>query len=277
MVVIKEFPSRSFESRVDALKELVTNKKTLIAQKKGIIKEADAINCYKIDNGSDVSVSKAESAAVVKADTDTIIVKAVSNAVNYYDSHGDVSLPSSWNRTAKNTKNGLHLQEHEMRFDKIISDEVSFSVENFTWKELGYNFEGETEALVMTSKVQKEDNPYMFGKYVRGKVKNHSAGLRYVSISLAINSGEEWAKEEKAVWDKYYDSIANKEDVDEAGYFWAIHEQKIIETSAVPRGSNPATPTISVESADSTSTKEEDSFDDTPRGETKSFINTNFF
>ena len=277
MVVIKEFPSRSFESRVDALKELVTNKKTLIAQKKGIIKEADAINCYKIDNGSDVSVSKAESAAVVKSDTDTIIVKAVSNAVNYYDSHGDVSLPSSWNRTAKNTKNGLHLQEHEMRFDKIISDEVSFSVENFTWKELGYNFEGETEALVMTSKVQKEDNPYMFGKYVRGKVKNHSAGLRYVSISLAINSGEEWAKEEKAVWDKYYDSIANKEDVDEAGYFWAIHEQKIIETSAVPRGSNPATPTISVESADSTSTKDEDSFDDTPQGETKSFINTNFF
>ena len=165
-----------------------------------------------------------------------------------------------------------------MQFDKIISDEVKFSVEKMTWKDLGFDYEGETEVLMMESKVHKEDNPYMFERYIKGKVKNHSSGLRYVNIGLAVNSDEEWAKEEKAIWDKYIDQIVNKDEVEEAGYFWAVFEQKIIENSAVPKGSNPATPTISVESAESTSTKDENSEEySTSQSETKSLTNLNFF
>lgn len=275
MITLKEFPNKSFATKEEAFKELVLNKKTLLAAKKAVIKHADAISY----NGNFQEKTEAIKAGNTDLrDVNTITVKAVSNAVNYFDSHGDVSMPGSWNRTAKNTKDGLHLQEHKMQFDKIISDEVKFSVEKMTWKDLGFDYEGETEVLMMESKVHKEDNPYMFERYIKGKVKNHSSGLRYVNIGLAINSEEKWAREEKEIWDKYIDQIVNKEEVEEAGYFWVVFEQKIIENSAVPKGSNPATPTISVESAESTSTTDENSEEDsTSQSETKSLTNLNFY
>ena len=275
MITLKEFPNKSFATKEEAFKELVLNKKTLIAAKKAVIKHADAISYH----GNFQEKTEAIKAGNTDLrDVNTITVKAVSNAVNYFDSHGDVSMPGSWNRTAKNTKDGLHLQEHTMQFDKIISDEVKFSVEKMTWKDLGFDYEGETEVLMMESKVHKEDNPYMFERYIKGKVKNHSSGLRYVNIGLAINSEEKWAREEKEIWDKYIDQIVNKEEVEESGYFWAVFEQKIIENSAVPKGSNPATPTISVESAESTSTTDENSEEEsTSQSETKSLTNLNFY
>jgi hypothetical protein len=50
--------------------------------------------------------------------------------------------------------------------------------------------------------------------------------------------------------------IANQTKADECGYFFAVTEARVIEGSAVVRGSNIATPTISVtEAADSTSDK----------------------
>ena len=275
MITLKEFPNKIFATKEEAFKELVLNKKTLIAAKKAVIKHADAISY----NGNFQEKTEAIKAGNTDLrDVNTITVKAVSNAVNYFDSHGDVSMPGSWNRTAKNTKDGLHLQEHQMQFDKIISDEVKFSVEKISWRDLGFDYEGETEVLMMESKVHKEDNPYMFERYIKGKVKNHSSGLRYVNIGLAINSEEKWAREEKEIWDKYIDQIVNKEEVEEAGYFWTVFEQKIIENSAVPKGSNPATPTISVESAESTSTTDENSEEEsTSQSETKSLTNLNFY
>lgn len=254
MITLKEFPDKTFSNSEEAFKELILNKKFIIEKKKSAIKYADAVQYFgTVEN---------ENKEVVKADTiidlssySKIKVVAVSNACFYFDSHNDVSISESWNRTAKNTKDGLHLQEHQMRFDKLISDDVFFTVEKKTWKELGFDYEGSTNCLVMHSNVEKETNPFMFGKYIKGKVRNHSSGLRYVSIEMAVNSEADWAKEEKEIWDKYYPDIVNKDDVDNYGYFFAVIEQKIIENSAVLKGSNPATPTISVEPVADTSTK----------------------
>lgn len=272
MITLKEFPDKTFESSDEAIKYLIDNKKTLISAKKAAIKLADPF----VFSGAEqsVTVQKAEG---VSEDVNILNVVAVSNACNYYDSHGDVSISGSWNRTAKNTKNGLHLQEHKNQFDKLISDDVYFKVETKTWKELGFDYEGSTECLVMYSRVEKETNPFMFDRYSKGKVKNHSAGLMYVQMELAVNNSADWAKDEKEVWDKYYKDIANKDEVDQKGYFWAVIEQKIIENSAVLRGSNPATPTISVEPADSTSTKNENPTDVTSQCETKTMLNLNFY
>ena len=266
MITLKEFPNRTFTTFDEAMKELIANKKIIIAAKKSAIKYADSLPYFGTIQNENKEVVKAESENKLE-DALSINVVAVSNACNFYDSHGDVSINGSWNRTAKNTKNGLHLQEHKMSFDKLISENVSFVVETKTWKELGYDYEGSTECLVMYSQIEKETNPYMFEKYIKGKVKNHSSGLRYVNVEFAINSSADWAKEEKEIWDKYYPNIVNKDDVDERGYFLAVIEQKIIENSAVIRGSNPATPTISVEPAISTSTKM-----DSPEGTPKSVI-----
>ena len=276
MIVLKEFEGKTFESNDEAIRFLIENKKIVISQKKAVTKHGDSVGysgtIYNEKNGA----IKAENTADLSNVT-TINIKAVSNACNYYDSHGDVSLNGSWKRTANNTKDGLHLQEHKMQFDKIISDEVNFKVEIISWKDLGFDYEGKTECLVMYSKAYKKDNPYMFDKYVNGKVKQHSVGLRYVSIDLAVNNSAEWAKEEKELWDKWYPSIINKEDVDAAGYFWAVSEQKVIENSAVPKGSNPATPTIYVEPVTDTSTKAENTDPVTTTPEYKTNINLNLF
>src|SRR5690606_2655782 len=85
----------------------------------------------------------------------------------------------------------------------------------------------------------------MFEKYVKGKVKNHSVGMRYVKAFLAIN--EPRYKEEYEIWEKYYPQIANKSVADERGYFFAVTEAKVVEGSAVLKGSNEYTPTTSIE------------------------------
>lgn len=275
MIVLKEFPNKSFTTTDEAVKFLIENKKTLIAQKKSAVKYSDPFSFSGLPV-AEKTAEKAEGNATLE-DATVIKVVAVSNACNYFDSHGDVSINGSWNRTAKNQKMGLHLQEHQNKFDKLISDEVSFAVETKTWKELGFDYEGATECLVMYSTVEKETNPFMFTKYVKGKVKNHSSGLMYINMDLAVNNSADWAKDEKELWDKHYPSIVNKDDVDQRGYFWAVTEQKILENSAVLRGSNPATPTISVEPADSTSAKTENPDKSTSHSEQSIFINPNFY
>ena len=77
----------------------------------------------------------------------------------------------------------------------------------------------------------------------------------YVKIEMCINSDSKWDVEEKENWDKYYPMVANKEMADNYGYFWAVSEAKVIEGSAVPLGSNPATPTLNISETKSTQEK----------------------
>jgi hypothetical protein len=115
-----------------------------------------------------------------------------------------------------------------------------------TWRELGFDYEGKTEALVFDSEVEKARNKFMFEQYARGYVKNHSVGMRYVNLFMCINSDEKYYIEEKENWDKYVGEVVNLSEAEETGYFWAVTEAKLVEGSAVPLGSNYATPTQSV-------------------------------
>ena len=90
--------------------------------------------------------------------------------------------------------------------------------------------------------IKRNRNAYMLDQYAKGYVKNHSVGMKYVKLSLAIN--DEDYKEEFAVWNEYIDIIANKQNTIENGFFYAVKEAKVIEGSAVPLGSNTITPTI---------------------------------
>lgn len=271
MITAKEFPNKTFSSQEELLKALIANKSTLIAQKKMITKFSDS-SCYSLLLNSKDVASKGESENDIE-DASKLKLKLVINTTNIYDSHGDVSINGSWNKTAKESKNVLLLQEHKMTFDHIISDKVETKVEVVKWSDLGFDYKGTTEALVFYVEVDHERNEFMFEQYLKGYVKEHSAGLRYVKIEFAVNNSADWAKDEKEVWDKYYPSIVNKEDVDEKGYFWAVIEQKIIEGSAVVKGSNFATPTISVEAVSDTSKNEPDN----STQKQKQVINLNFY
>ena len=236
-----------YTNKEDLFRFLKDNKDKLITLKKNEMKRADAVSfraSLLFDKTEDVS--KANDAPEVLLSRDSIKVKSIINTTNLLDGHGDVHIKGLWKKTLKEQKNLYLLQEHQMKFDHIISDDVTASTKKMTWKELGFDFEGDTEALVFDCEIQKARNPYMFEQYARGYVKNHSVGMRYVQLHLCIDSDDKYSKDEKENWDKYIGEVANKDEVEAQGYFWAVTEAKLVEGSAVPLGSNWATPTQSV-------------------------------
>jgi hypothetical protein len=220
------------------LKKIKDNKHIILAEKKATLKFADAV-VLEATTETIENVNKETGEA--KPDPTKLKLKVVINTTNILDSHGDVHIKGLWKKTLKENKNLFLLQEHQMKFDKIISDKINAYTEP-------YDYNGkELEALIFETEITKERNPFMFEQYQKGFVKNHSVGMRYVKLEMAINSTEQYYKEEKAIWDKYIDQVANKEKAEEQGYFFAVTEAKAIEGSAVVVGSNQVTPTLLVE------------------------------
>lgn len=272
MIKVKEFPNRTFSDKEELFKALRENKADLVSTKKMQTKECDAVfNVVPLINEKGETV-KAET--IDTANVNQIKVELVINTTNLMDSHSDVHLKGIWTKSAKEQKNLMLLQEHKMTFDHIISDSVSASVKEYKWEDLGFEFKGTTEALVFSATIDKNRNPFMFEQYSKGYVKEHSVGMRYVKLELALNSENKYDAEEKEVWDKYISEVANKEEAENQGYFWAVTEAKIIEGSAVVKGSNFATPTISVQAVKDTCINNNEPSNDTQKIEQlKSIIN----
>lgn len=180
-------------------------------------------------------------------DPNTLTVKTVINTTNLMDQHFDVHIPGIWDKSISENKYIYHLNNHGRDFSSVIAegDAVKAYTQTFTWKELGFPYEGKTQALVFESTIKREDNPQMFDRYKANKVRQHSVGMRYVKIGMALNSKREDDQKYKEAWDKYYPLIANKEMADAKGFFWYVTEAKFTEGSAVLFGSNHATPTLS--------------------------------
>lgn len=229
-----------FQNKDGMLDFFLENKSTLLEAKKKGIKHADSI-LYQPEN-------VASKAAPVGSSSTKIQVRSVINTTNLMDSHSDVHIPGLWKKSLKEQKNFMLLQEHEMKFDKIISDEVKAFTEEMSFRKLGFYLPGETQALIFDSLINSDRNKFMFDQYSRGYVKNHSVGMQYVKLFLAVNSDSDEFKEEAANWEKYIDQVANRKEAENQGYFFAVTEAKILEGSAVPVGSNIVTPTLSIES-----------------------------
>lgn len=230
-----------FDNRKDRIKFVVENKDKLLAAKQADMKRADgiAVSTYT----QPVVASKAMLGR--GDDQDILKVSVIINTTNWFDSHGDVHLDGIWNKSLKENKFLMFLQEHDIySFKKIIADgeDLKAYTKKFKFRDLGFDADGVTEALVFDAVIRSKRNEFMFEQYKNGYVRNHSVGMRYVKVSLAVDDDDEPAY--KTVWDKYYPLIGNKEAAKEAGYFFAVHEAKIIEGSAVPLGSNTLTPTL---------------------------------
>ena len=230
---------KNFKSITEYHEHLINNIDLVISEKKATIKQADPFMFV----GSEF---KQEKSIVSTTDATKIKVKAIINTTNLYDSHQDVHIKGLWKKTLQEKRKIYLLQEHLMKFDHVISRDVKATTETITWKELGYKYEGETQALIFDANISINDNAYMFDMYKRGNVDQHSVGMQYVNIYLCINSEETWAKEYKDNYDKYISHVANKEQI-QGGVFYAVTEAKLIEGSAVLLGSNPITPTLEIE------------------------------
>lgn len=234
----------TFETKKELFKFLVENKDILMAQKKAEVKHADGfLYVHSVNKDGKIKAIKANE-PIDTTNINEIKVVAIINTTNLMDSHLDVHMPGIWNKSLQENKMIMHLQEHSMSFSKIIAEgnDLKASVKFFKWSELGFEFEGQTQALVFESTVKRDRNEFMFKQYANGFVKNHSVGMRYVKLLLAINDEDEAGEFE--MWEKYISEVANKQTAIDRGYFWVVKEAKVIEGSAVPLGSNFATPTL---------------------------------
>jgi len=223
------------------------NKELIITQKTNAIKHGDFCNAViQEDNG----VQKA-GVDVTGEDSTVLNAKLIINTTNVIDSHMDCHINGLWKKSLNETKSLLLLQEHQMDFENVIADSVNDNLiattEIIDWKKLGFKFVGSTEALIFNAQIKKDVNEFMFNLYRKGRVLNHSVGMRYIKMFLCIDSNEAMYSSEKANWDKYYPIVVNQEVADHKGFFYAITEAKVIEGSAVVKGSNAYTPTIEIE------------------------------
>ena len=224
---------------------LVKNESLIIHAKKSEVKKADSIIVSPMfidDKGKQVSKAEIEQVSV---DPSKIKVKLVINTTNWFDSHWDVHIPGLWKKSLADNKNGFYLLEsHGRNFQDVIAEGCEGYTKNYSWRDLGFDLTGITEALVFDGTLDKLRNEYMFTQYQKGYVKKHSVGMRYIKMVTCINDDDYPVQKEN--WDKYIEMVANKQDAIDSGYFWAILEAQVVEGSAVLFASNCMTPTLSV-------------------------------
>lgn len=264
MITAKEFPDIEFDSKEELFKALKNNKERICKIKKHSVKHSDSIQVPEFTK-KDLTIKGIE---LPGFDKDSIY--AVINTTNYLDSHNDVHLSGIWNKSVNEQQGNIsYIVNHDLAIGKEIAYEkdVEMMLKEFKFSDLGYSSDMITQALIF--KVKKEN---IIMDLVKDRVEKkipsqHSVRMQYVKLDLAIDSTDEDFKEEKRIWDKYKDSIANQKAL-EQGYFWAVSEAKIyLEGSMVVRGSNDITPMILGKSEPSTDTpKAEPSGNDTPKG-----------
>jgi len=232
---------------------LVENKSALIAQKKAFKKETDVIVSAPeslMIVGKDGTLKAAEP---TEENATSWPVKIVGNACYWMDSQRDVLVKDSAKKSIQQRKNIIpHLHDHIHPLDAQVGDVTDIYLEDISLRKLGLNKSGSTQCVIMESNVQKDYNPRVFNLYKTGKVKQHSIGLQYIDIEMAIND-EEYEKE-MDFWNKYIDQIINKEEAEEMGYFWVVKEYKLLEISGVLFGANELTPTLESGKSHSTET-----------------------
>lgn len=238
MTIKCEFLNKEYASKEDRLKDIISNKHDLLAMKKASFKCSDGLSF----NSSSNSVEKSENSTKRLEIGDTI--KVVINTTNYLDSHMDVHLDGIWNKSAKE-QNGktYHVVDHNLSLGSIVGypKDVNISIERMSWKELGYDFIGDTEALVFATKLTDKSNMDAFKAYRDSEPIQHSIRMEYVNIQLAVNDPED--KDGYKLYVETLPKIVNREKAVEYGFFFVVNEAKISkEGSTVPFGSNDITP-----------------------------------
>ena len=165
------------------------------------------------------------------------------------DSHDDVHSKGVFSKSIKERQNSIfHLHDHKFEITAKVGEPTKVYEKELLWSDFGIDKAGSTTALLMDSEIYKDYNDKIFNEYKSGRINQHSVGMQYVKIDLAVNDDE--YEEEYKVWQDNIESVGNKELAEEKGYFWLVREAKLIEISAVLLGSNSLTPTLENKQAD---------------------------
>jgi len=216
------------------IEEIIKNKEELIKLKKAEVKT--------VKGGiSSITKTNATIKGVFKDNDNSLERTIVGNTYLWMDSHDDVHAKGCFTKSVKENKNIFHLHDHEFKITSKVGEPKKTYEEDIAWKDLGVNKSGMTQALFMDTEIFKDYNSQIFNEYKAGRINQHSVGMQYTKIDLAVND-EAFEKEFKT-WNDNIDTLGNPEKANEKGFFWLVREAKLIEISAVLMGSNELTPT----------------------------------
>lgn len=260
------------------------HKKALLAQKREMaIKYCDpffgtTLREGMLGNGGEAEKAFFKTPLDGKRDlSGTVRVKAVANTAYWIDSQRDVLMPGCWGKSIKDRQGMIpHIHDHIHSIMSHIGDVAGIYSEQSPWSALGIDKAGYTETLVFETDIRRDYNEKAFAMYRAGKVTQHSIGMQYISIALAVD--DEHDKEGKALYDEVLPLLGNPDEAN--GYFFVVKEIRLLENSAVLFGSNPLTPTLHMEGQGTpteppqgTPTEPQDAFDWKGYIEGKTFLN----
>lgn len=238
---VNDINNLSKSERFDYLRK---SKKDLIKIKKSSDINSDIIVApYKVVNEQIINSTSKSQKQYVSPEQESIFVKVVANTANWIDSQMDLIIPGAWNKSINERKNLIpFLHDHLRTLDARIGDVKDIYGEELPLRSLGIDKEGTTEALIFAADIQKSYNENIFNQYKNKQVTQHSIGLRYIDLVLAINDPDDIDHFKQ--WEHYINQAINPEKAIELGYFWIVKELKLIENSAVLFGANEITPTL---------------------------------
>lgn len=233
---------KDFETKDEMFKELKANKDEIISLKKSQIQKS-------CDKGISVkaraiSISKLKETNKDFHLDDSFYYIAV-NTTRILDNHDDLHLDGLWDVTAKarQGKNFL-VEDHMLQMNKVAVKKqyVEILIAMIPFSMVGKSFKGDTQALIYKVPKDKVISKTSKEWLESGDEIEASVRMQYVTIDLAMDSDDPDNTTEKKLFNKHIDTIANKEELDDIFFFWAVSEAKnILESSLVVLGSNSAT------------------------------------
>lgn len=238
---------------------LVSNKEEIINQKKAIRKNADACVFTVTEDLIDPAALTTKALKVTYSNdkekgllTRTILA----NTYWWLDSLSDVHIGSKGRNVAlftesiKNRAAKIYpIDQHKFDLDGKIGQTLELFEAPISWRALGVGKTGMTEGLFAVAEISKELNERRYNDYLNDRIDQHSVGMQYLDIELAVNDADEYPREYK-VWQKHINEIGNRTKAEGQGYFFAVNEAKLFEYSCVIAGANELTPTMGAEKGD---------------------------
>jgi len=235
---IKQIPDKKFSDKQDLVRFIKKNTSDILLLKKSEYKTKS--DCF-IDKALILNNFTPQ---IEKSLGDIIEVKAIINTTNVIDSHLDLHMKGIWNKTVKDNPYTYQLKQHEQSFESVISNKAKNINEVMTFKDLGINSDMELDANINIFQIDKAKNPFMYEQYADGNVTQHSVGMMYVNLDIAIQDEE--SEKEMEYFNNAIKNAINPEIAIEHGFVWVVTEAKKREGSSVVFGSNPLTPTLYV-------------------------------
>jgi hypothetical protein len=225
--------------------DVKANINKLIAEKKVTLKLTQSISNRYVDSKDDLTDKALFTKNTDNLDTGELNRTILANIYYWMDSHEDVHVKNTFKKSIEERKGQIEFfHDHENKVVARIGKINDIYEKRVDWGDLGINVTGKTTALMADVTFLERLNESTYNQVLNEEINQYSVGMRYVIYKFAMRSDDPDLKEQNDEYNKHIDLIGNKQKVEEQGYYFAIYEAKLIEVSAVTRGSNELTCTL---------------------------------